>query len=134
MSKRNAIQPLITEKTILTLADSHLGTRAGDLETMATFIQSVDVDAEEILFLGDLFHIWAGPPKYHTDDVRSLLDVLLAFQQRGGRAHLVVGNRDIFLPVYTDRNPPLYHSTRFMGILSLFKPPVVAWSRVMGIR
>ncbi len=86
------------EKKIIAIADPHLGAISGDVDAMAEFINSIDPNRFEILFLGDLFHIWAGPAKYHTSTVKRLLNVLKTFQLKGGVVHLVVGNRDVFMP------------------------------------
>ena len=80
------------------IAESHLGAREGDLEAMISFLSSLDPEQSEILFLGDLFHIWAGPAKFHTDSVRQLLGFLHDFRSRAGRVYLMTGNRDVFFP------------------------------------
>ncbi|MBU3917322.1 metallophosphoesterase, partial [bacterium] len=93
------------DKNIIAIADSHLGTTQGDVETMICFLETLNPEKEELLFLGDLFHIWAGPLKYHTSQVKKLLSSLRVFQQNGGKTHLVVGNRDVFLPRISRNNP-----------------------------
>ncbi len=92
-------------KKIIAIADSHLGAKQGDVETMVRFLETIDPEKAELLFLGDLFHIWAGPVKYHTSQVKKLLESLRVFQQYNGKAHLVVGNRDIFFPQVSGETP-----------------------------
>lgn len=80
----------------IAIADPHLGAQPDDLHSMTGLIKQLDPLRQGLLFLGDLFHVWAGPEKFHTDDVKRLMASLWAFRQRGGRARLVVGNRDAF--------------------------------------
>ncbi|MDH5561389.1 MAG: metallophosphoesterase [Deltaproteobacteria bacterium] len=89
------------KQRLIVIADSHLGTREGDLKRMLAFIETIDPKEDELLFLGDLFHIWAAPLGYHTDQVSLLLSGLMDFKQSGGRVHLVMGNRDVF---FTDKD------------------------------
>ncbi|MCP4752971.1 MAG: hypothetical protein GY866_18955 [Proteobacteria bacterium] len=84
------------EKIIIAVADPHLGVKSDDVEKMIGFIEALDPEKADILFLGDLFHIWAAPEKYHTSPVRELLPALERFRQETGKVHLVVGNRDVF--------------------------------------
>ncbi len=88
----------MSNKKLIVIADSHLGTIKGDVDQMIEFISSIDPQQSELLFLGDLFHIWAGPFKYRTRIVNSLMDVLFSFREKGGISYLVAGNRDAFLP------------------------------------
>lgn len=80
---------------IIIIADAHLGTREGDIEQMVSFIQSLDPLQSKIVFLGDLFHIWAGPEKYHKPHITFLLDELHRYIKAGGETNLIVGNRDV---------------------------------------
>ncbi len=89
---------ITTDRKIIVVADAHLGIRPGDVRAMIGFVETLDPMKHEILFLGDLFHIWAGPDKYHTAQVKTLLPVLKRFRQQKGKVHLVVGNRDVFFP------------------------------------
>lgn len=93
---------------IIVIADPHLGARPGDTERMIRFIRALDPNQFELLFLGDLFHIWAGPERFHTELVRSLMDEIRNFREKGGRSYLVAGNRDVFfdeIPEDTPNNP-----------------------------
>ena len=91
---------------LIGIADAHLGTKPQDVENLIQFIQSLDPLKQEIVFLGDLFHIWAGPSKHHTPQVDQFLRHLGRFNQNGGKANLVVGNRDIFFPEFSQNSFP----------------------------
>jgi UDP-2,3-diacylglucosamine hydrolase len=80
---------------IIIVADPHLGTKTKDTAILLSFIRTLDPIQTKLVFLGDLFHIWAGPSRYHLEDVRTLLHELDAFQKSGGETYLVVGNRDL---------------------------------------
>lgn len=84
------------EKKIIVISDPHLGVQSGDVENMINFVKKLNPQLHDILFLGDLFHIWAGPEKYHTAIVKLMMSCLTEFQKQRGQIHLVVGNRDIF--------------------------------------
>jgi len=83
-------------KEWIVIADPHLSGEGGDVEAMVDLISQVQPAKQSILFLGDLFHIWAGPQKFHTPPVQRLLVALWTFKEKGGTSHLVVGNRDAF--------------------------------------
>lgn len=80
---------------IIIIADPHLGTKTNDTATLISFIRTLNPLQTKLVFLGDLFHIWAGPARYHQEEVRTLLDELSIFQKAGGETYLVVGNRDV---------------------------------------
>lgn len=84
------------EKKLIVIADSHLGSTENDVELMIQYIDTLNPRENELIFLGDLFHIWAAPVKYHSGSVIQLLDAIKSFNDNGGISHLVVGNRDIF--------------------------------------
>jgi len=94
------------EKKIIVISDPHLSVQSGDVEDMIDFINTLDPRIHEILFLGDLFHIWAGPEKYHTSSVKMMMSCLKKYQQQQGKTHLVVGNRDIFFKERTHTDKP----------------------------
>jgi UDP-2,3-diacylglucosamine hydrolase len=89
---------MTTDRRYIVIADAHLGIVEGDVGMMIDFIHTLDPQVDELLFLGDLFHIWAGPEKYHISPVSELLETLGQYQSKDGKTHLVVGNRDIFIP------------------------------------
>jgi UDP-2,3-diacylglucosamine pyrophosphatase LpxH len=81
---------------LVVITDSHLGAKAGDVDLMIRFIATLEPAQTELLFLGDLFHIWAGPKKFRTELVDRLLEILREFRANGGKCYLVTGNRDVF--------------------------------------
>jgi len=95
------------EKSLILIADSHLGVQSEDVESMCQFIETCNPELQELVFLGDLFHIWAGPAKFHTSQIKKLLNTLETFQQNGGATHLVVGNRDVLFQEYSFRKSNL---------------------------
>lgn len=92
----------MSTRRIIAIADPHLGSIEGDVERMVEFIRSIDPTSTQLLFLGDLFHIWAGPRKYHTASVKTLMEELAIFRQKGGISYLIAGNRDVFFPEISD--------------------------------
>lgn len=89
---------LMNNRTVYVIADSHLGAKEGDVDVLIQFLSSLMPSQSEVLFLGDLFHIWAGPEKFHTELVKKLLGFLANFRQQNGLVYLVTGNRDVFFP------------------------------------
>ena len=87
---------MMNSKTTYIIADAHLGAKDNALAGLSRWIQSLKAASSEVIFLGDLFHIWAGPTKYHSADVTEFLDLIAEFKAAGGTASLVVGNRDVF--------------------------------------
>jgi UDP-2,3-diacylglucosamine pyrophosphatase LpxH len=83
-------------KTTIIIADPHLESLANDVPCMTAFIRTLNPKDSILLFLGDLFHVWVGSPRYHTQAVKTLLDELSAFRSQGGTVCLTVGNRDLF--------------------------------------
>ncbi|MDT8447673.1 MAG: hypothetical protein RRB13_12340 [bacterium] len=103
----------------IAIADPHLGARPGDLAAVTQLILSLDPARQELIFLGDLFHIWAGPERFHTDEVKALMATLWAFRERGGSSRLVVGNRDAFFKEVQVGEPP-YQGLPFARIAQDF--------------
>ncbi len=91
-------------KTIV-IADSHLGVKQEDIDCIQSFISELSPSSTEILFLGDLFHIWAGPQKFHTTQVKQFLVFLQNYRDKGGKCYLVTGNRDVFIKESDNRLP-----------------------------
>jgi len=88
----------MNKREIITIADPHLGSNQGDVDHFIKFLGSLPPRETRLLFLGDLFHIWAGPKKYHTDTVQDLMQALAQFRSKGGETYLVTGNRDVLFP------------------------------------
>ena len=83
---------------IIVIADPHLGMKEGDIESIIEFIRSLKPSLTHLIFLGDVFHIWAAPKKYHYDKVTLFLNALFDFRDAGAQLSLIVGNRDLFFP------------------------------------
>ncbi len=80
------------------VADAHLGGPGGDGRLLLEQLRRLpDQGCREVLFLGDLFHVWVGHDKYETDEIRALGPVLAQLRGRGLLLSYVEGNRDFFL-------------------------------------
>ena len=87
-------------KSIVVIADSHLGSDEKDLKVIIEFIQSLNPLKHKILLLGDLFYIWVEFPKYHTSNEKQLFSELSLFRRNGGSVFLTSGNRDFIFSDY----------------------------------
>ncbi|NQU65737.1 MAG: metallophosphoesterase, partial [SAR324 cluster bacterium] len=120
----------MVDKKIIAIADPHLGIVPGDVEEMIRFIGTLNPAENDLLFLGDLFHIWAGPLKYQTPPVKSMLAALTNYRQQNGKVFLVVGNRDVFLEGFPEnkrlRNLPFDGIFPEFGTLDLGERQVMA--------
>ncbi|MDX2471532.1 MAG: hypothetical protein QNL04_13245 [SAR324 cluster bacterium] len=94
----------MNNKKIYIIADAHLGAKPQALSDLVTWVKGLDAANTQLIFLGDLFHIWAAPKKYHSEDVTLLMCALEEFKQASGKSSLVVGNRDVFFKT-GDQNP-----------------------------
>jgi UDP-2,3-diacylglucosamine pyrophosphatase LpxH len=82
----------------LIIADSHVGTRDGDVEAMVDLlIRAEDVGVREVIYLGDTFQYLIGMSKFWTEGVSRILEAWDGFRTRGGEVRLIEGNRDFFL-------------------------------------
>jgi UDP-2,3-diacylglucosamine pyrophosphatase LpxH len=82
----------------LVIADSHVGTRDGDVEAMiALMIRAEGVGIREVIYLGDTFLYLIGMSKFWTEGVSRVLKAWDGFRDRGGEVRLIEGNRDFFL-------------------------------------
>jgi UDP-2,3-diacylglucosamine pyrophosphatase LpxH len=80
------------------LADAHVGGPGGRGDDLALELEALDSSrCSLLLVLGDLFHVWVGDPRYETDEIRRLLEVLDRVRGRGVTTRYVEGNRDFFL-------------------------------------
>lgn len=94
-------------KQLIVIADSHLGIHQNDIYQMIEFLKSLNPKIEDLLFLGDIFHVWSGEKRYHTNDVTMFLNVLWEYRKQGGKVYLTVGNRDLFFSETKMFNPKL---------------------------
>lgn len=94
-------------KNYFLIADSHLGGREGDLTAMIRWVETLDPETDEIICLGDFFHIWTGAQVYHSPEVTEMMAAFSSFREQGGVVRMVVGNRDIFFK--RGKNQPMSH-------------------------
>ena len=84
--------------SVVVVADAHLGGPGGSGEELAEQLRSLtSARCVRVLFLGDLFHLWIGSPRFETPEVRLLAPVIRDLRRRGIRVSYVEGNRDFFL-------------------------------------
>ncbi|MCG8334433.1 MAG: metallophosphoesterase [Proteobacteria bacterium] len=95
----------MNSRITIVIADSHLGVKEEDISHIRDFISELVPSNTEILFLGDLFHIWAGPQKFHTAQIKQFLELLQIYRDKGGKCYLVTGNRDVFIKETNNRLP-----------------------------
>jgi len=82
----------------LIIADSHVGTIAGDAEAMEAFLRRVLREKiSEIIYLGDCFQYLIGIEKFWTSSIYRILGVWDELRAAGIRISLIEGNRDFFL-------------------------------------
>ncbi len=96
----------MVDREWIVIADAHLGAKPRGLERLLGLVESLDPKTQGLWFLGDLFHIWAGPKKFRTPPVDRLVAALWAFREAGGVSRLVVGNRDAFFKEIGPADPP----------------------------
>jgi UDP-2,3-diacylglucosamine hydrolase len=86
---------------ILVVADVHLnGDDPEALETFLAFLRRESSGCGTIIFLGDLFDLWLGPPTLQEPHHRRLADALEEFRRRGIQLTYAEGNRDLFVAHY----------------------------------
>lgn len=95
----------MNHRITIVIADSHLGIKEEDISCIQSFISGLAPSGTELLFLGDLFHIWAGPQKFHTTQIKQFLAFLQTYRDKGGMCYLVTGNRDVFIKETNNRLP-----------------------------
>ena len=80
------------------VSDAHLGDRGGDGAELHEQLSELTRDnCGLVLFMGDLFNIWVGDPRFETAEIRAFLPVLSDLRSRGVPSVYVEGNRDFFL-------------------------------------
>ncbi len=91
---------------ILVVADVHLN--SDDPEALDAFLGFLHRQSEgcgAIVFLGDLFDLWLGPPVLQEPHHRRLLEALADFAGRGMCLAYAEGNRDLFVAHHFGRHP-----------------------------
>ncbi|MEE8395241.1 MAG: metallophosphoesterase [bacterium] len=87
---------------VYVIADSHLGDArapAGEFFDMLGRLPQ----ARMVVFLGDLFQVWLGLPKFWGPRERCLLGGFERLRQSGVSILFIVGNREFFLPRRPER-------------------------------
>jgi UDP-2,3-diacylglucosamine pyrophosphatase LpxH len=84
--------------TVALIADAHLSGPGGPASRMVEQLRALrGQGCERLLFLGDLFHVWVGDPRYETADIGLVVAELRDLRARGLWIGYVEGNRDFFL-------------------------------------
>ncbi len=79
------------------VADSHLGAAQAPPEGFIAMLRALP-QARAVVFLGDLFQVWLGLPKFWDPSARAVLGAFGALRAQGVRIIFIVGNREFFLP------------------------------------
>jgi UDP-2,3-diacylglucosamine pyrophosphatase LpxH len=83
---------------VVIVSDAHLGDLGGDGEELREQLSELTQDnCALLLFMGDLFHLWVGDPRFETAEIRAFLPTLEGLRSRGVPSVYVEGNRDFFL-------------------------------------
>ncbi len=80
---------------MLVVADSHIGSEAGEVTAFVDFLMRRGAGAGTVAHLGDLFNIWIGQPRFEMPHMKPVLEAFRALRRRGVRTILVEGNRDL---------------------------------------
>lgn len=84
--------------SVAVVADAHLGGYGGAAEPLLGQLERLPEEGcERLLLLGDLFQVWVGLPRFETEEIRRVTDVLRDLRHRGVAIDYVEGNRDFFL-------------------------------------
>lgn len=79
------------------IADSHLGDDHAPVDAFFEMLHSLP-EARMVIFLGDLFKVWLGLPKFWDQQVKRIISGFEDLQASGVKIVFVVGNREYFLP------------------------------------
>jgi UDP-2,3-diacylglucosamine pyrophosphatase LpxH len=83
------------------VADSHLGAAQAPPEGFIAMLRRLP-QARAVVFLGDLFQVWLGLPKFWDSSARSVLSAFAELREQGICTIFIVGNREFFLPASVD--------------------------------
>ena len=103
---------MLPGKKIYFLSDFHLGApdHASSLErekTICKFLDTCKADASEIFLVGDLFDFWYEYKKVVPKGFVRLLGKLGELADSGIRLHFFVGNHDMWMKDYLQREIPM---------------------------
>lgn len=102
----NPTQQLETVPDILVVADVHLNSGDPDaFEAFLGFLSRQSAGCGTIVFLGDLFDLWLGPPALQEPHHRRLLEALEDLARRGLVLAYAEGNRDLFVAHHFGGHP-----------------------------
>jgi len=80
------------------VSDAHLGGPGGAAAPLVVQLgELAGQGAKRVVFLGDLFQIWVGAPKYETPEIVETMAALAALRRQGIELAYLEGNRDFFL-------------------------------------
>jgi len=83
---------------ILVVADAHLnGQDTEALDAFIAFLERESAGCRAMVFLGDLFDLWLGPPALQEAHHRRVTAVLEGYRERGIELAYAEGNRDLFV-------------------------------------
>lgn len=111
--------PVMPEKKIYFLSDFHLG--APDPESslvrerkICDFLDSIADDVDTLFLLGDMFDFWYEYRDVVPKGYTRILGKLASLTDRGIPVHFFVGNHDMWMKGYFERelNIPVYHEPR----------------------
>jgi UDP-2,3-diacylglucosamine pyrophosphatase LpxH len=85
-------------KRVAVIADAHVGGPGGAVEPLLAQLDELPAaDCELVVFLGDMFQVWVGLPRFETAEIRAFLGRVTNLRQRGLRTVYLEGNRDFFI-------------------------------------
>ncbi len=91
--------------SIALIADAHIGGPGGPAGPLVEQLDALGPSAcDNLVLMGDLFHVWVGDPRYETPEIVEVVDALRRLRGRGVRVDYIEGNRDFFLSgsIYAD--------------------------------
>jgi len=84
------------EATMILVADAHISAEPGGDRSFVEFLSALSATEHDVLFLGDIFDLWVGFPRYEGDAHRAFLSWCLSERPRR-RIWYVEGNHEYFV-------------------------------------
>ena len=91
--------------SIALIADAHIGGPGGPAGPLVDQLDDLEPSrCENLVLMGDLFHVWVGDRRYETPEITEVVAALRRVRSRGVRVDYIEGNRDFFLTdsIYAD--------------------------------